>query len=129
VPIFEGGRLRADLRRTQAAYEETIANYRQDVLGAFQQVEDNLSAQELLKQEFTAKQQALDAARRTLRIAENRYKAGLVTYLEVAAAQNDELARERELARIRGERFVTSVALIKSLGGGWKKGDEFASVH
>ncbi|HEY6228885.1 MAG TPA: efflux transporter outer membrane subunit [Verrucomicrobiae bacterium] len=129
VPIFEGGRLRADLRRTQAAYEETVANYRQDVLGAFQQVEDNLSAQELLKQEFTAKQEALNASRRTLRIAENRYKAGLVTYLEVATAQNDELGREREVARIHGERLVTAVALIKSLGGAWRSSDDLASAH
>jgi outer membrane protein TolC len=82
----------------------------------------------LLNQEFTAKQAALDAARRTLRIAENRYKAGLVTYLEVATAQNDELARARELSRIKGERLVTAVALIKSLGGGWRSGTDLASV-
>jgi multidrug efflux system outer membrane protein len=129
VPIFEGGRLRADLRRTQAAYEESIANYRQDVLGAFRQVEDNLSAQELLKQEFTARQEALNASQRTLRIAENRYKAGLVTYLEVAIAQSDELTRERELMRLHGERLVTAVALIKSLGGSWRNGADVASLR
>jgi multidrug efflux system outer membrane protein len=127
VPIFEGGRLRADLRRAQAGYEETVANYRQDVLGAFSEVEDNLSAQYLLAAELAAKQQALDASRRTLRIAENRYKAGLVTYLEVATAQNDALAREREVSQIRGESFVTSVALIKSLGGSWLAGKNTAA--
>lgn len=119
LPIFEGGRLRADLRRAEARYDETVASYRQDVLSAFSEVEDNLSAQGLLAAELAAKQQALEASRRTLRIAENRYKAGLVTYLEVATAQNDELAREREVARLHGERLVTSVALVKSLGGGW----------
>lgn len=121
LPIFEGGRLRAELRRTEAAYDETIANYRQDVLNAFGEVEDNLSAQSLMATELAAKEGALEAGRRTLRIAENRYRAGLVTYLEVATAQNDELARERDLTRLRGERLVTAVALIKSLGGGWEQ--------
>jgi len=120
IPIFEGGRLRANLRRAHAGYEETIANYRQEVLGAFSEVEDNLSAQGLLAAELDAREAALEAARRTLRNAENRYKAGLVTYLEVATAQNDELTRERDIARLRGERLVASVALIKSLGGSWQ---------
>jgi multidrug efflux system outer membrane protein len=120
IPIFEGGRLRADLRRSESAYEESIANYRQDVLSAFSEVEDNLSGQQLLATQLTAKRDALDAARRTLRIAENRYKAGLVTYLEVATAQNEALTRERDVARLAGERLVTTVALIKSLGGGWQ---------
>jgi multidrug efflux system outer membrane protein len=119
LPIFEGGQLRGELRRSQAEYEETVANYRQNVLGAFGEVEDNLSAQGLLDAELAAKQQALQASQRTLSIAQNRYKAGLVTYLEVATAQNDELTRERDFARLRGERLVASVALIKSLGGGW----------
>jgi multidrug efflux system outer membrane protein len=119
LPIFEGGQLRGELRRSKAEYEETIANYRQNVLGAFGEVEDNLSAQGLLDAELAAKQQALQASQRTLSIAQNRYKAGLVTYLEVATAQNDELTRERDFARLRGERLVASVALIKSLGGGW----------
>jgi multidrug efflux system outer membrane protein len=119
VPIFEGGRLRADLRRAKAKYEETIANYRQSVLSAFGEVEDNLSAQGLLASELAAQEEALNASRRTLTVAENRYKAGLVTYLEVATAQNAALARERDVTRLRGERLVTSVALIKSLGGGW----------
>jgi multidrug efflux system outer membrane protein len=121
LPIFEGGRLRADLRRTESAYEESIANYRQDVLSAFSEVEDNLSGQRLLAAQLDAKREALDAARRTLRIAENRYKAGLVTYLEVATAQNEALTRERDVARLSGERLVTTVALIKSLGGGWRQ--------
>jgi len=119
IPIFEGGQLRGELRRTKAEYEETVANYRQNVLGAFREVEDNLSAQGLIDGEIAAKAQAMEASRRTLSLAQNRYKAGLVTYLEVATAQNDALGRERDLTRIRGERLVASVALIKSLGGGW----------
>ena len=119
LPIFEGGKLRATERQAKAAYDEMTANYQQTVLSAFAEVEDNLAAERLLTAQYDAEQEALKSARKTLDIANNRYRAGLVTYLEVATAQNDELGRERETVRLSAERLVAEVALIKSLGGGW----------
>ncbi|MDB6066469.1 MAG: efflux system, outer rane lipoprotein NodT family [Pedosphaera sp.] len=119
-PLFEGGLLRANVRQAKAAYEETIANYRQTVLTAFAEVEDNLAAQELLAVENEAEGAALQSARKTLEIANNRYRAGLVTYLEVATAQSAALDLEQAYVLLHGDQLVTTVALIKSLGGGWR---------
>jgi multidrug efflux system outer membrane protein len=119
-PLFEGGVLRADLRQAKAAYDEVVARYRQTVLSAFGEVEDNLAAQQLLTTEHEAEAAALQAAQKTLEIANNRYRAGLVTYLEVATAENDALQLQRTFARLQGDQLVTTVALIKSLGGGWR---------
>jgi multidrug efflux system outer membrane protein len=119
-PLFEGGLLRADLRQAKAAYDEAVARYRQNVLTAFAEVEDNLAGQQLLVTEHEAEAAALQAAQKTLEIANNRYKAGLVTYLEVATAQNAALDLERTAVRLRGDQLVTTVALIKSLGGCWQ---------
>jgi multidrug efflux system outer membrane protein len=121
LPLFTGGRNRAQLALTRAAYQENISSYRQTVLTAFQDVEDQLAAQRLLETQIEAEAAALAAARRTLEIANNRYKAGLVTYLEVAAAQDAELNRERTLVQLQGERLVAGVGLIRSLGGGWQQ--------
>jgi NodT family efflux transporter outer membrane factor (OMF) lipoprotein len=119
-PLFEGGLLRANVRQSKAAYEETIANYRQTVLTAFAEVEDNLAGQELLATENEAEAAALQSARKTLEIANNRYRAGLVTYLEVATAQSAALDLEQAYVLLHGDQLVTTVALIKSLGGGWR---------
>jgi multidrug efflux system outer membrane protein len=120
LPLFEGGALRGNLRLSKAAYDEMVAQYRQTVLSSFAEVEDNLAGQDLLSEQHLAQLSALKAAQRTLEIANNRYRAGLVTYLEVATAQNDALNLEREDVRLRGERLVTAVALVKSLGGDWR---------
>jgi multidrug efflux system outer membrane protein len=120
APLFEGGQLKASLRSARSAYDLTVANYRQSVLSAFGEVEDNLAAQQLLVGEYEAQIAALKSARKTLEIANNRYRAGLVTYLEVATAQNAALDLERTTVRLRGDQLVTTVALIKSLGGGWQ---------
>src|SRR5205814_10282587 len=102
-----------------AAHDEAVARYRQTALAAFQEVEDQLAAQHLLASQLESESAALAAARHTLEIANNRYKAGLVTYLEVATAQSAALARERAVTQLRGEKFVAAISLIKSLGGGW----------
>ncbi len=120
LPLFEGGRNRAGLARARAVWDETVAHYRQTVLTAFQEVEDQLAARRLLAAQATAETSAMTAARRALEIASNRYKGGLVTYLEVATAQQNALDREREVARLRGEQQVAAVALVKALGGGWE---------
>lgn len=120
VPIFEGVALRANLRLAKAAYEETVANYRQTVLAAFGEVEDNLSAENLLASEYEEQSSALQAAKWQLDLADYRYREGLVTYLEVATAQNTALNLERTTLQLRGQQLVASVALIKALGGGWQ---------
>lgn len=120
LPIFEGGALRARLRAAGAAYDEVVARYRQTVLSAFADVEDNLAAQQLLAAESQAQAAALQSAQRTLEIANNRYRAGLVTYLDVATAESSALDLERTEVQLRGDQLVTTVALIKALGGGWQ---------
>ena len=120
LPLFEGGRRRANVRVAQAGYEETVARYRQTVLTAFAEVEDNLAAQRLLTSQYEQELATLASARKQLEISNNRYRSGLVTYLQVATAQNAALERERIVARLRGQRFAAAVALVKSLGGGWQ---------
>jgi multidrug efflux system outer membrane protein len=120
LPLFEGGRTSANLRAAKAGYEETVARYRQTVLKAFAEVEDNLSAQRLLAEEYAQNLSALQSARKQLELADNRYRAGLVSYLQVVSAQTAALDRERTVARLRGQQFAASVALVKSLGGGWQ---------
>jgi multidrug efflux system outer membrane protein len=103
LPLFTGGRNKAQLALAKATYEETVANYRQTVLGAFQEVEDQLAAQQLLDEQLQATRASLAAAQRTVDIANNRYKAGLVTYLDVAVAQSAELSLERTVVQLQGQ--------------------------
>jgi len=123
LPLFQGGQLRANLRLAGAGYEETVANYRQIVLIAFAEVEDNLAAQTLLAAQYQEQSAALQAARKQLEIASNRYRDGLITYLEVATAENIVLNIERTAVQLHGQRLVSTVALIKALGGGWQNPD------
>ncbi len=119
LPLFTGGLNRARLAASHAAYDENVATYRQTVLGAFGEVEDALAAQVLLADEWDAENAALTAARRTLEISQNRYKSGLVTYLEVAIAQASALDHERTVVHLQGSRQAATVNLIKALGCGW----------
>jgi len=120
LPLFTGGLNRSRLGVAHAAYDEALANYRQTVLSAFGEVEDGLAAQLLLADKWTAESQTVDATRRALEIATNRYKAGLVTYLDVATAQADSLLHERTLVELQGARQTASVNLIKALGYSWE---------
>ena len=117
--IFTGGARRAQMQFAQAGYDANVAGYRQAVLGAFQEVQDEITALIILIQAQQSQQQAVDAARRTLDISTSRYSGGLVSYLDVVTAQRDLLSNEQQLAIIQGERLVSSVLLIKALGGGW----------
>ncbi len=120
LPLFQGGQLTAGLLQAKAGYEETVARYRQTVLTAFSEVENNLAAVYLLADEYGRVQTALQSARRQLQLAENRYRSGLVTYLDVATAQNVVLAAERSGVRLQGQQLVALAGLVKSLGGGWR---------
>ena len=119
-PIFAGGRLVADLKRARAAYDESVANYRQQVLVAFQEVEDALSDLRILGDQGAAQARAVQAAQRARDISAFRYKEGAAVYLEVLDAQRTVLQNEQLAAQILGMRLVTSVQLIKALGGGWQ---------
>jgi len=118
-PIFNGGQNRANLAAAQAAYDQSVANYRESVLEAFQQVEDGLSGLMLLDQAEKTQQVAVDDSRKALEIANNRYVGGVTTYLDVITAQSTLLTNERLATQLRGQQMVTSVFLIKALGGGW----------
>ena len=109
----------ADRRRARAAYDQDVAIYRQTVLAAFQDVEDNLASQRILEQEIVVQQQAVDSARQALAIVTNEYKAGTVGYVNVLTAQTTAFTAEQKLDSIAGERMVSSVGLVKALGGGW----------
>jgi multidrug efflux system outer membrane protein len=120
LPIFQGGRNRANLARSRAAYEESVANYRQHVLIAFGEVQDALTASRLLADQANAQTRAVASARRGSGLSQKRYDAGFVSYLEVIDAQRTALEVEREEARLAGQRWITHIALIKALGGGWQ---------
>ena len=117
--IFDGGRRRAQVQTTQAAYDATVANYRQTSLVALQEVEDNLSSLRILEEESAKQHEATVAAEDSLQLSLNRYKGGLVTYLEVITAQSIALTNERTEVDLLRRRMGASVQLIKALGGGW----------
>jgi multidrug efflux system outer membrane protein len=118
-PIFNGGRNRATLAATESAYDESVANYRQSTLGAFQQVEDGLSGLNSLSRAAESQSAAVADAHRALDIANDRYVGGLTTFLDVITAQSVLLTNERLSTQLLGQQMVTSVYLVKALGGGW----------
>jgi multidrug efflux system outer membrane protein len=117
--IFSGGSRRAQVQFAKSGYDASLAQYRDSVLNAFREVQDDVTGLAVLEQANQSQQLAVDASRRTLDIASNRYVGGLVSYLDVVNAQQNLLNNEQELAVIHGQRLVTSVLLIKALGGGW----------
>lgn len=118
-PILQGGRNRANLEAARAAYDQSVANYRQAVLTAFQQVEDGISNLSTLSQALATQGAAVDDARRELTIANNRYIGGVTSYLDVITAQTTLLTSERLETQLLGQQMVSSVYLVKALGGGW----------
>ena len=118
-PVVQGGRNRANLAAAQAAYDEAVANYRQTVLTAFQQVEDGISNLSNLSQALSTQAAAVEDARRALEIANNRYVGGVTNYLDVITAQTTLLSNQRLETQLLGEQLVSTVYLVKALGGGW----------
>jgi NodT family efflux transporter outer membrane factor (OMF) lipoprotein len=117
--IFDRGRRRGLTEEAEASYDVTVANYRQSVLNAFQNVEDNLAALRYLEQESREQAAAVTYAERSLQLAQNRYQGGITTYLEVITAQAVALTNERTAVSLQTRRMQASVALIQALGGGW----------
>jgi NodT family efflux transporter outer membrane factor (OMF) lipoprotein len=121
--VFDAGRRRAVTAQAQAAYDANVAAYRESVLTAFQNVEDNLAALRILSDEATQQAAAVAAAERSLTLAQNRYNGGITSYLEVVTAETAALANERTAVDIASRRLVASVNLVKALGGGWNSSD------
>jgi multidrug efflux system outer membrane protein len=119
LPIFQGGRNRANLARSRAAYDESVAQFRQRVLVAFREVQDALTATRLLGDQAAAQSRATAAATHAAQLAQVRYDAGFVSYFEVIDAQRTALAAQRADAQLAAQRLNTSVALVQALGGGW----------
>lgn len=117
--IFDGGLRHASSRAAVAAYDATVANYRQTVLNGFQEVEDNLAALRILELEARQQADAVASAKNSLQLATNRYIGGRNTYLEVITAQTLALTNERNETEIDRRRMEASVLLVKALGGGW----------
>jgi outer membrane protein TolC len=117
--LFDGGRRRGLNEQARAAYDESVASYRAAVLAAFRDVEDNLAALRILDEESRLQDAAVASAEHSLVLSTNRYKGGVVAYLEVLTAQNVALAAQRTAIDILRRRLSASVLLVKALGGGW----------
>jgi NodT family efflux transporter outer membrane factor (OMF) lipoprotein len=117
--IFTGGARRAQVQFSQAGYDATVASYRDTVLNSFREVQDNISGLQILETARKSQAEAVASSRRQLDIASSRYVGGLVSYLDVVSAQQNLLINEQEAAVIQGQRLITSVLLVKALGGGW----------
>ncbi|MGF6480847.1 efflux transporter outer membrane subunit [Paraburkholderia sp. JPY419] len=117
--IFDAGLRKAQTEAARATYDADVATYRQTVLAAFQDVEDNLASLRILEQEIVVQRQAVDSARQALAIVTNEYKAGTVGFVNVLTAQTTAFTAEQKLENIAGQRMVSSVGLVKALGGGW----------
>jgi NodT family efflux transporter outer membrane factor (OMF) lipoprotein len=117
--IFDAGLRRALTEQAIADYDATVAGYRQAVLAGFQEVEDNLAALRILGEEADVQEEAVRAARESVLLTTNQYKAGIVTYINVVAVQTAQLNNERTAVGILGRRLVAAVTLVKALGGGW----------
>jgi len=117
--LFDAGLRAAQTDAARATYDQDVAAYRLAVLTAFQDVEDNLASQRIFAQEVDVQRQAVDSAEHALAIVTNQYKAGTVAYLNVLSAQTTAFTAQQKLATIAGQRMVSSVGLVKALGGGW----------
>ena len=120
LTLFDGGARSAELQRSEAAYDQTVAQYRQAVLDSFREVEDYLVQLRVLEQEALIQQEALQAARESLRLIENQYRAGTVDFNSVVNVQATALNNERSNLSLLGSRLTASVQLIAALGGGWQ---------
>ena len=117
--IFDAGLRRAQTEEAIAAYDATVAEYRQAVLAGFQEVEDNLAALRILEEEAKVQDEAVRAARESVVLTTNQYKAGIVSYINVVTVQTTQLSNERTAVGILGRRLVAAATLVKALGGGW----------
>ncbi len=121
--LLDAGLRRAQKEQAMAAYDATVANYRSTALTALQEVEDNLAALRILEEEAKLQQDAVDAARQSVALTVNQYKAGTVSYLNVVTVQANQLVEERAAVAILNRRLAATVGLVRALGGGWQGKD------
>jgi len=122
LPIFTAGRIAADVKRSEAVFEQSLAAYRQSLLIAFKEVEDSLAQVDLRSEQAAAQTLAVEAAARAAELGKARYEAGSTSYLGFLDADRSRLEQERRLVQLTGQRFASTVRLIKALGGGWEHG-------
>lgn len=118
--LFDAGLRRAQTAEAVAAYDATVANYRQTALTALQEVEDNLAALRILEEEAKLQDDAVEAARQSVQLTLNQYKAGTVSFLNVVTVQAAQLNEERSAVNILNRRLAATVALVRAIGGGWQ---------
>lgn len=119
LPIFQGGRLRAELTRTEAAYAESLAIYQQVITEAFAEVEDALSGWRLLSTQRAARERAVSASQRAQQISNEQYSSGLIGFISALDSERTALETERRLAQVIGDEYENSVRLIRAIGGSW----------
>ena len=124
LPLFDGGQRKAGVAQARAAYEESVANYRQTVLNAFREVENGLTDQRILDQQMNTQTQALIASRHANKLLHLRYREGMVSYLEVIDSDRTVLQQEQLAIQLKGSRIIASVDLIRALGGGLTTQDQ-----
>jgi NodT family efflux transporter outer membrane factor (OMF) lipoprotein len=124
APLFDAGLRSAQVAEARATYDQQVANYRQTVLSALGEVEDNLVQLRVLEQERVVQERALDAARESLRLTTNQFEAGFIDFLSVVTVQAAALSNERSMLTLLGTQLTASVKLITALGGGWDTSQE-----
>lgn len=120
LPVLDGGRRKAGIENTSAQLDGAVAQYREQVLAAFKDVEDQLAALRLLSEQSEAQARAVSSARRSTALSNSRYRAGYVSQLELLDAQRSELRNRRQALQVRSDRYQSTVALVRALGGGWE---------
>ena len=116
LPLFDGGQRKAGVAQARAAYEESVANYRQTVLNAFREVENGLSDQRILNQQIQAQNQALSSSRHAKQLSHLRYREGAISYLDVIDSDRTILQQEQLAAQLKGSQIIASINLIRALG-------------
>ncbi len=119
--LFDGGLRDANSKQAVAAYDASVANYRQVVLGSFQNVEDSIATLRILEEESKKQEEAVKLSRRSVELEINQYKAGIIAYLDVITVETTALSNERTLVDLLNRRMIASAQLIAALGGGWNQ--------
>jgi len=119
LPIFDGGRREAGIQNARGEMDAALAQYREQVLVAFKDVEDQLAALRLLAEQAQAQGRAVDSAARTTALSDTRYRNGFVSQLDLLDAQRSELRNRRQALQVRAAQYQATVGLVRAIGGGW----------
>ena len=120
LPILDGGRREAGVQNAAGQLDEALADYRAQVLNAFKDVEDQLSAIRLLQEQAQVQQTAVDSARRATQLSDTRYRNGYISQLDLLDARRSELRNQRQALQVKAAQYQAAVGLVRALGGGWE---------